>query len=99
MCLEGYELLGEEWYIAADEGSVVLLNGQDGTPYMSLEQCEDACTDTDGCNSISHCPRDIDRCYLRGGIFTGSEPTIYKYYCSSYYKITAEGISPPFRRV
>ena len=92
-------MLGEEWYAAADEGSVVLLDGEDGTPHMSLQQCEDACTETNGCNSIAHCPRDVNRCYLRDGVFTGSEPTNYNYYCISYYKRNVEGISTPFRSI
>ena len=90
-----YRRLGKEWYIASDEGNVVLYNGKNQNARMTLQQCEDACTQTDGCHSFAHCPRDYNRCWLKDRILTGNEPTIYKYYCSTYFR---EGILSIFQK-
>ena len=90
MLLEGQELeyarLGHEWYVATDEGNPVFLNGKTDNYPMTLKQCETACTQTEGCNSFSHCPRHQNRCWLKDRVLTGGEPTKYKHYCSTYYK-------------
>ena len=90
MLLEGHDVeyvrLGQEWYVAADEGKSVLFNGKADPFPLTLQQCENACTQTDGCNSFAHCPRHQNRCWLTDRVLTGNEPTKYKYYCSTYYK-------------
>ena len=90
MLLEGHDVeyvrLGQEWYVAADEGNNVLFNGKMDNWPMTLQQCENACTQTDSCNSFAHCPRHQNRCWLTDRVLTGNEPTKYKYYCSTYYK-------------
>ena len=53
---------------------------------MTLRQCEEFCTGTKGCNSITHCPRDNDRCSLFDKELEGNEPTKWQSYCSSYYR-------------
>ena len=68
-----------------------MLNGVAGTPDLTLKECEDACSTTDGCYSFAHCPRDDNRCWMSNKRFTGGEPTVWKYYCSTYYK-QIEGI-------
>ena len=85
-----YARLGQEWYVATVEGNPVLYNGKEDPYPMTLQQCENACTQTDGCNSFAHCPRHQNRCWLKDRVFKGKEPTKYKYYCSTYYK---KGIS------
>ena len=55
---------------------------------MTLQQCKDACTQTDDCHNFGHCPRDQNKCWLRDRILTGNEPTKYKHYCSTYYSKT-----------
>ena len=86
-CLKGvYKLLGKDLWVAVDEGNSVLLNGIDGTPGMTLGECEQACTDTADCNSFAHCPNDVNRCWMKDRVFKGNEPTKYKYYCSTFYR-------------
>ena len=63
-----------------------MLNGVNGTPHLTLQECENACSTTAGCYSLAHCPHDYNRCWLKGKMFTGSEPTTWKYYCSTYYR-------------
>ena len=98
MLLEGdgleYALLGPEWYVAEDQGKTVHLNGLVSSSSMTLKQCENACTHTDGCNSFSHCPRDEDRCQLMDGVFKGNEPTIVNSTCSTYYKKGIRAVLP-----
>ena len=98
MLLEGREVeyarLGQEWYVASDEGKPVLYNGKEDPYPMTLQQCEHACSQTDGCNSFAHCPRHQNRCWLKDRVFTGNEPTMYKYYCSTYYKTGITSLFP-----
>ena len=90
MLLEGQEVeyarLGQEWYVAANEGNPILFNGKQDNWPMTLEQCENACTHIDGCNSFAHCPRDENRCWLMDKVFKGNEPTTANSTCSTYYK-------------
>ena len=81
-----YVRLGQEWYVATDDGNPVFLNGKPDNYPMTLQQCENACTKTDGCNSFTHCPRHQNRCWLKDRVLTGGEPTKYNHYCSTYYK-------------
>ena len=64
-----------------------MLNGVDGTAYLTLQECENACSTTVGCYSMAHCPHDVNRCWLKSKKFTGGEATRWKYYCSTYYKL------------
>ena len=73
-------------YIAVDEGNRMLFNGKDQNAHMTLQQCEEACTQTHGCRSFAHCPNDYNRCYLYDRRFTGSEPTVHQGYCTTYFK-------------
>ena len=82
----GYARLGLEWYVAEDQGENVRMNGLDSSSSMTLQQCENACTHIDGCNSFAHCPRDENRCWLMDKVFKGNEPTTANSTCSTYYK-------------
>ena len=90
----GYARLGQEWYVGADQGNNVPFNGKLDNWPMTLQQCGDACDQTDGCNSFAHCPRHQNRCWLTDKVYKGNEPTKYKYYCSTYYKTGIRSLFP-----
>ena len=90
----GYARLGQEWYVGADQGNNVPFNGKLDNWPMTLQQCEDACDQTDGCNSFAHCPRHQNRCWLTDKVYNGNEPTKHNDYCSTYYKTGIRSLLP-----
>jgi len=83
---ERYALLGQPRYVARNEGNIVQLNGADGQPWMSLDQCKAACDSNPSCKSFAHCPRHANFCWLKERVLTDAEPTNYSYYCETYYQ-------------
>ena len=80
--------MGHDGYIATEKGNSVKPWSWHNPykPYMTLNECEKACTDMEGCNSFWYCPNHNNRCYLYDRVFEGNEPTSRKWYCSTYYK-------------
>merc|ERR1719193_2336970 len=86
-----YQMLGDkDDYVARDEGNEVkyygrgFVNGKGGFFVNALEECEDACTETEGCHSFAYCGS--KSCWLKDKVFNGDEATKQKG-CATYYEL------------
>jgi len=80
-----YIMLGnQDDRVAVDEGNTVPYKGKEGFFVSNIEECKDACTETEGCHSFAYCHS--RSCWLKDKAdFTGSEETKRKL-CATYYE-------------
>ena len=67
--------------VVEDEGNTIFEK-----TVNSVQDCEELCDKTDGCNSFNYCKQTYrNKCILRDKKLTGNEPSIFLENCASYY--------------
>jgi len=79
-----YEMLDIERRVAIDEGNAVEYNGRLSNT-LSMDSCEDACTESERCHSFSYCPG--NGCWLKDKILQKGDAVRWWHGCTSYREL------------